>query len=73
MFRGWFCSSVEMLRGSCSFLLLDGVKGFIGLLARESKTDNAPLIRYMNILLPPLRKRFKVTDYIHTENSRLAS
>ena len=35
MFRGWFCSSIEMLRGSCSFLLLDRVKGFIGLVAGE--------------------------------------
>lgn len=35
MFRGWFCSSIEMLRGSCSFLLLDRVKGFNGLGAVE--------------------------------------
>ncbi len=35
MFRGWFCSSIEMLRGSCSFLQLEGVTGFIGLVAGE--------------------------------------
>lgn len=31
MFRGCWCSSIEMLKGSCSFSLLSGVKGFNGL------------------------------------------
>lgn len=35
MFRGWFCSSIEMLKGSCSFLLLGGVSGFTVLVAGE--------------------------------------
>lgn len=47
MFRGWFCSSIEMLRGSCSYLLLDGgerVHWAYSWRGSEIDNTNAPLI-----------------------------
>lgn len=37
MFRGSLCSSIEMLKGSCSFSLLKRVKEFMGFVAGEGK------------------------------------
>lgn len=40
MFRGWFCSSIEMLRGSCSFLLRQGERVHWVCNRRGNKIDN---------------------------------
>lgn len=37
MFRGLLCSSIEMLKGSCSFSMLKRVKEFMGFIEGEGE------------------------------------